>query len=88
MAKVRVHRANELHAEFEFSEADGTLLNALQNNKVDALYHCKEGFCGACRCKLTSGEVDYINEPLAFVRKDEALTCCSKPSSDITIEIL
>ena len=88
MSKIRVHRNNELESEFNFDSSDGNLLNALQKNKVEVLYHCREGFCGACRCKLKSGSITYINEPLAFVRKGEILTCCSLPESDIEVEVL
>jgi len=88
MSKVRVHRQTELESEFNFDSGDGNLLNALQKNNVEVLYHCREGFCGACRCKLKSGSITYINEPLAFVRKGEILTCCSQPDTDIEIEVL
>ncbi|NVK25511.1 MAG: 2Fe-2S ferredoxin-like protein [Gammaproteobacteria bacterium] len=88
MSKVRVHRNNELESEFTFDSNDRTLLNALQKNAVEVLYHCREGFCGACRCKLKSGSISYINEPLAFVRKGEILTCCSVPDTEIEIEVL
>lgn len=88
MAKVTVHRGGEIESEFDYTASDGNLLNSLQNNKTEVLYHCKEGFCGACRCKLKSGSISYNNEPLAFVRKGEILTCCSKPEGDIEIELL
>lgn len=88
MSKVTIHRNGAVESEYEHTASDGTLLDSLQNNKTEVLYHCKEGFCGACRCKLKSGTVRYINEPLAFVRKGEMLTCCSKPETDIEIELL
>ena len=88
MTKVTVHRNGEIETKIEFVNTDATLLNSLQKNSVEMLYHCKEGFCGACRCKLKSGSISYINEPLAFVRKGEILTCCSVPNDDIEIEIL
>jgi ferredoxin len=88
MSKVTVHRNGVIETEIEFVNTDATLLNSLQKNSVDMLYHCKEGFCGACRCKLKSGSISYINEPLAFVRKGEILTCCSVPNEDVEIEIL
>ncbi|MBU2882356.1 2Fe-2S ferredoxin-like protein [Psychrosphaera sp. B3R10] len=87
MSKIRVLSQQEVETEFEFQSGDKTLLTSLLNQKLDVLYHCREGFCGACRCKLKSGTVEYINEPLAFVRKGEILTCCSKPTTDIEIEI-
>ncbi len=88
MSKVKVRRGDSIETEIEFSQSDNNLLNALQNNSVEMLYHCREGFCGACRCKLKSGSINYNNEPLAFVRKGEILTCCSTPVGDIEIEIL
>ena len=88
MAKVTVNRSGAFESEFDFDEADRTLLSSLQKNQTEVLYHCREGFCGACRCKLKSGSITYIHEPLAFVRSGEILTCCSKPNSDIEIEVL
>lgn len=88
MSKVRVLRQEEQEAEYEFQTSDKTLLSSLLAKEVDVLYHCREGFCGACRCKLKSGTVEYINEPLAFVRSGEILTCCSTPVTDIEIELL
>lgn len=88
MTKVTVHRHDVIETEIEFNNTDSTLLNSLQNNGVEVLYHCKEGFCGACRCKLKSGSITYTNEPLAFVRKGEILTCCSVPNEDIEIQLL
>ena len=88
MTKVLVSRSERAQTEFEFKTADRTLLDSLQKNGVEMLYHCREGFCGACRCKLTTGSVTYLNEPLAFVRKGEILTCCSVPAEPIEIELL
>ena len=52
MSKVRVFRQDQVDADFSYQANDKTLLNSLLSNKVDVLYHCREGFCGACRCKL------------------------------------
>jgi ferredoxin len=70
-----------------FSSSKETILEDLEENKITIEYHCREGFCGACRCKLISGEVDYTLDPLAFIDDDEILPCCTVPLSDITIEI-
>ncbi|MDP5149258.1 class I ribonucleotide reductase maintenance protein YfaE [Rheinheimera baltica] len=64
-----------------------TLLDALEQQRLQVNFHCREGYCGACRCKLLHGEIRYINEPLAFVRQGEFLPCCSIPVNDIEIEI-
>ncbi len=71
----------------EFGPEQRTLLDALEAQQLQVNYQCREGYCGACRCKLLSGTVSYINEPLAFVRKGEILPCCSIPITDIEIEL-
>ena len=71
----------------DFDGRARTLLDALEQQKLEVNFHCREGYCGACRCKLLSGDISYINEPLAFVRKGEFLPCCSTPLTDIEIEI-
>jgi ferredoxin len=71
----------------DFDGSTRTLLDALESKQLEVNFHCREGYCGACRCKLLHGEVSYINEPLAFVRKGEFLPCCSVPVTDIEIEI-
>jgi ferredoxin len=70
-----------------FDGSTRTLLEALEQQQLQVNFHCREGYCGACRCKLLRGNIDYINEPLAFVRKGEFLPCCSIPLTDIDIEI-
>jgi ferredoxin len=83
MVKVVVNHVLSL----EFAPEQRTLLDALEAQQQQVNYQCREGYCGACRCKLVSGSVSYINEPLAFVRKGEILPCCSIPITDIEIEL-
>lgn len=83
MVKVAVNNVLSL----EFGSEHRSLLEALEAQKHQVNYQCREGYCGACRCKLLSGSVSYINEPLAFVRKGEILPCCSVPITDIEIEL-
>jgi len=65
-----------------------TLLNNLEAHDIEVHYHCRDGFCGACRVTLLSGTINYPNgEPLAFVGENEILPCCCIPTTDITIEI-
>ncbi len=70
-----------------FSSSKDTILADLEENNVTLEYHCREGFCGACRCKLISGEVDYTIDPLAFIDDDEILPCCTIPLTDIMLDI-
>jgi len=73
-------------AEFS-SEQHKTLLEALEQQGFEPHYHCRDGFCGACRCKLVSGSVDYTVEPIAFIHQGEILTCCSIPKNEIELDL-
>ncbi|MEW6991747.1 class I ribonucleotide reductase maintenance protein YfaE [Colwelliaceae bacterium 6441] len=71
-----------------YNPADKTLLNNLETNDVEVHYHCRDGFCGACRVVLVDGNITYPNgEPLAFIGENEILPCCCVPTSDITLKI-
>jgi len=74
-------------APLPYGSGQRNLLEFLEQHQQSVNFHCREGFCGACRCKLLSGEVRYLQEPLAFVRRGEFLPCCSVPLSTISIEI-
>lgn len=65
----------------------GSLLESLEMASIQIESHCRKGFCGACRTKLTKGEVDYFAEPIGFTRKDEVLACCCKPRFNTDIEV-
>ncbi|TRY30174.1 class I ribonucleotide reductase maintenance protein YfaE [Aliiglaciecola sp. M165] len=68
-------------------ETDKTVLENLEAQNVEVHYHCREGFCGACRTKLIKGEVDYTTDPLAYIDDDEFLPCCTIALTDIDIKI-
>jgi ferredoxin len=68
-------------------EPDKTLLENLESSNIDMHSHCREGFCGTCRTRLVSGEVEYTIDPLAYIDDDEILPCCCRAISNIVIEI-
>ena len=70
---------------FEYKGEDNLLI-ALEKQNVDVHFHCREGFCGACRTKLVKGNVDYVIDPLAFIDDDEVLVCCCVPVGDIELK--
>ena len=71
-----------------YTNAKQTLLECLEQANVEVHYHCRDGFCGACRVTLTAGEINYPNgEPLAFVGDNEILPCCCIPVTDINLTI-
>lgn len=64
-----------------------SLLESIEIHNIEVQYHCREGYCGACRSKLLKGEVEYTTDPLAFIDDDEILPCCCIPVSDLEIQL-
>lgn len=77
----------ETSQSIEFSSGCPSVLHCLEAQKINVAYQCREGYCGACRATLVSGDVQYNEEPLAFVREGEILLCCCKPSGNISINL-
>ena len=83
-----LHKIIVEERELSFLEQeDKNILNTLEREGIESHYHCRDGYCGACRCKLLKGKVQYSVEPLAFVGDDEILTCCAQPLTDIELDI-
>lgn len=72
----------------KFEQTDSSVLDVMLSQDDESKYHyeCKQGHCGACRMKLTSGTIHYTEAPLAFLRENEVLLCIAKPTSDIILE--
>jgi len=71
-----------------YENNEQTLLDCLESANVEVHYHCRDGFCGACRVTLLEGEINYpLGEPLAYVGDNEILPCCCVPVTDITLLI-
>jgi CDP-4-dehydro-6-deoxyglucose reductase len=69
-----------------------TLLQAALDAGLTLPYGCRNGACGACKCKLLDGQVDHgIAQEHALSAADKAaglvLTCCAKPLSDLSLEV-
>ncbi|MDZ7869568.1 MAG: 2Fe-2S iron-sulfur cluster-binding protein [Rheinheimera sp.] len=39
---------------FDFDPQSPNLLTSLEQQKYQVNFHCRAGFCGACRCKLVA----------------------------------
>lgn len=68
-------------------DSQKTLLENLELNAIEVEYQCRDGHCGACKCQLISGKINYINEPLAYCRNSDILPCCSISEEDISLTI-
>ena len=64
-----------------------TLLEGLERTGHSVEYQCRSGYCGACRVTLSSGSVDYVDTPLAYLRQDEILPCCCRAVEPLVIKV-
>ena len=62
----------------------GTLLDLAEASGLRPPYSCRSGICQTCSAAIISGDVDYLEPPMAAPTVGEALICCSYPrtSSD------
>ncbi len=70
-----------------FNGQQQSLLEALEIKKIRIFSECRSGFCGACKTKVLSGNVQYFSEPLAALEADECLPCCCSPESDLNLAL-
>jgi ferredoxin len=81
MAKIKIN--NTVTVE---SNSSSTLLESMEYAGFDVEYNCREGHCGACRCKLTSGSVEYVGFAMAYTADNEVLPCICRAKSDVKLE--
>jgi ferredoxin len=71
-----------------YLESHRTVLECIESADIEVHYHCRDGYCGACRVTLLNGQINYPQgEPLAFVGDNEILPCCCVPVSDIKLKL-
>ncbi len=80
MSTIRVN--NSISVE---SNSSNTLLETMEQAGLDVEYHCRDGHCGACRCKLTKGSVEYVGFAMAYTADDEVLPCISRAKGNIEL---
>jgi hypothetical protein len=64
----------------EWSRDKGSLLELAEAAGLAPVFGCRSGICGTCATRITSGAVEYIEEPLAPRGEGQALLCCSVPA--------
>ena len=76
-----------------FTVASGeTILEAALRQGIGLPYGCRNGACGACKGVLRSGELEYGEYQERALHAHEkaagkALTCCTRPLTDIVFEV-
>ncbi|WP_239163977.1 2Fe-2S iron-sulfur cluster-binding protein, partial [Burkholderia pseudomallei] len=73
-------------------EADETVLAAALRQNVHLPYGCKNGACGSCKGTIVQGQFEQGPHSASALSNDErtrglALLCCSKPQSDLEVDV-
>lgn len=73
-------------------EAGESILEAATRAGVGLPYGCRNGACGACKGTLISGELAYGEHQERAITAAEkasgkALTCCTRPLTDVVLEV-
>lgn len=64
-----------------------TLLQQIERKGIRVETQCREGFCGACRTTLVSGQVSYTEQPLAYAGAGEVILCCAMATTEVTLNV-
>ncbi|GEM79494.1 class I ribonucleotide reductase maintenance protein YfaE [Vibrio superstes] len=81
MHKVTINKVTSL-----VNSKNTTLLESMEMSGLKPEFNCRDGHCGACRCKVSSGEVEYIGFAMAYLKEDEILPCICRAKSDLKLE--
>jgi ferredoxin-NADP reductase len=66
---------------------EGSLLELAEACDVPTRWSCRTGVCHNCITPLLSGEVTYSPTPLEPPPSDQALICCSRPITDLVLDM-
>lgn len=65
----------------------GSILDLAEAEGLSPDFSCRSGICQTCVCDLKEGEVDYSPEPLDTPAPGTVLICCSKPRTNLVIDL-
>jgi ferredoxin-NADP reductase/MOSC domain-containing protein YiiM/ferredoxin len=65
----------------------GSILEMAEACDVPVRWACRTGVCHSCESGLVSGAVVYDPEPLDKPADGNLLVCCSRPTSDVVIDL-
>lgn len=63
------------------------LLDFAEAQGLNPDFSCRSGICQTCECKISEGEIEYIQEPLVHPAEGSVLLCCSIPKTSIVLDI-
>ena len=70
-----------------WSDDNASLLELAESCDVPVRWSCRAGVCHTCETGLVDGTVEYAPEPLESPAEGYLLLCCSRPETDLTIDL-
>lgn len=70
-----------------WDEGRASILELAEACDVPARWSCRTGVCHTCETGLLDGTVDYSPEPLEAPADGNLLVCCSRPETDLAIDL-
>lgn len=64
-----------------------TILDLAEHQGLSPAYSCRSGICRTCMCKLSEGEVEYLEEPLQVPEPGCVLICISRPKTNVVVDV-
>ena len=64
-----------------------SLLELAEACDVPVRFACRTGVCHNCETALIAGAIDYFVEPLTPPENGDLLICCSRPRSDVVLDL-
>ena len=70
-----------------FDEGSASLLEMAEACDIPTRWSCRTGVCQTCSTPLLSGTIAYRPSPLTETANGEVLLCCSKPTTDVVLDL-
>ena len=74
----------------EWEDRFSSILELAQESGLEIETDCEQGFCGTCKVKLVSGEVDMESDDgldEADLEQNMILPCVSVPKTDVVLKV-
>jgi len=82
--KVRFSKAG---IETYWKESNLSILELAEEKGLNPHFSCRMGTCSTCESVLLSGDIEYEPEPFMEAEEGKIFICCSKPVSDLIVDI-
>ena len=63
------------------------ILEFAEHHGLNPPFSCRSGICSTCKSPLLEGQVAYVEEPLDQPEEGSVLICCSRPTTDIIVDV-